>query len=352
MKKWLLIIIIVVVLGGGYFGYNAFFGPEELICPEECDDKKDCTEDTCGPETNFTCSFMPIVPCNGNKVCERGEIGNSTDCPDCEDNYPCSEDVFNFKTQECGNFDFAPCNGNSICEKGEYDNSTDCPDCNDDDNCTSEFFDYELGECVYDTVFFCCGNNICEIEESYLTCKNDCDPTYNELLIECGTNDKCRIDVILEYGNPTGCMYTVSLDGPDLCTIEFAQKTGNLSLCPTVSTNLMEAECYEKAIVSAHEIQDCLRFLEYPNDCIEGIAIRDKNQNHCNNVIEEPGFWNTISSRAQKCAATVTNDYTLCKFVDTEWISDSCYLDIAIALNDTSVCESHSKQTECEESVI
>ncbi|MFC1768403.1 hypothetical protein ACFLZX_01440 [Nanoarchaeota archaeon] len=49
---------------------------------DRCDDGKACTDDFCGPQTNFICINEIITPCCGNGLCESGEndvcLG---DCP-------------------------------------------------------------------------------------------------------------------------------------------------------------------------------------------------------------------------------------------------------------------------------
>lgn len=53
--------------------------PEEVKCPESCDDFNPCTIDYC---EKGICRHTPIVPCCGNGICEEGE--NEINCPtDC-----------------------------------------------------------------------------------------------------------------------------------------------------------------------------------------------------------------------------------------------------------------------------
>lgn len=53
--------------------------PEEVICPESCDDFNPCTEDYC---EKGLCMHKPIIPCCGNGICEEGEsvLNCAEDC--------------------------------------------------------------------------------------------------------------------------------------------------------------------------------------------------------------------------------------------------------------------------------
>ena len=59
---------------------------EVLECPSTCGDFDVCTEDVCGPETNYECVHFPIRPCCGNEICESRE--SYRNCPS-----DCVEDV-------------------------------------------------------------------------------------------------------------------------------------------------------------------------------------------------------------------------------------------------------------------
>jgi len=59
-------------------------------CPIFYDDNNDCTNDKCGPETNYIPVYEDIVPCCGNNICESSESKETCedDCKDpSDDNY-------------------------------------------------------------------------------------------------------------------------------------------------------------------------------------------------------------------------------------------------------------------------
>ncbi len=66
------------------------------------------------------------------------------------------------------------CDGNGICETGEYPDSSDCPQCDDGDPCTQDGYDYGLASCVYESIVPCCGNMDCEEGEDDVACPEDC----------------------------------------------------------------------------------------------------------------------------------------------------------------------------------
>ncbi|MCF7862244.1 hypothetical protein K9M79_08465 [Candidatus Woesearchaeota archaeon] len=94
-------------------------------CPETCNDSKICTQDSCSILTGFKCQNVDIIPCIGNSICEPGEYP-SQDCPDCDDDYPCTEDSFNYNKMDCNHIIINPCDGNGKCEPGEEGVSKDC----------------------------------------------------------------------------------------------------------------------------------------------------------------------------------------------------------------------------------
>jgi hypothetical protein len=114
---------------------------------EGCKVKVDCPDRTCFTKDciDYNCSYSPIIPCCGNGICEIGEdYENCTDCPNCDDENNCTEDLFDYDKQRCVNGEIVPCCGNGICEIGEdYENCTDCPNCDDENNCTEDLFDYD-----------------------------------------------------------------------------------------------------------------------------------------------------------------------------------------------------------------
>jgi len=109
-----------------------------MECTPDCTGHESITEEcelscgTCEEENNATCTCDIIVPCDGNGICEEGEYPGSNDCPECDDEDNCTEDMYNYTPGECYHNIIVPCCGNGLCEnetKG-MENSTNCPvDC-------------------------------------------------------------------------------------------------------------------------------------------------------------------------------------------------------------------------------
>ena len=66
--------------------------PDEVIvkeptqtCPSSCEDNNECTVNSCSAETDYKCSYSPIIPCCGDNSCDQEEDCNScaTDCGEC-----------------------------------------------------------------------------------------------------------------------------------------------------------------------------------------------------------------------------------------------------------------------------
>jgi len=70
-------------------------------CPSSCNDYDKCTNDDCSKTTNFGCIHTKIIPCDGNDICEEGEYGVSTDCPNCEDNNLFTKDKYDYLKGNC-----------------------------------------------------------------------------------------------------------------------------------------------------------------------------------------------------------------------------------------------------------
>lgn len=87
--------------------FNIFLFGCVAQCPPSCDDNNPCTKDYCSEETSFQCVHENIPNCCGNGICESENnetfLTCSSDCPNCDDNNPCTEDTFNYETQKCEN---------------------------------------------------------------------------------------------------------------------------------------------------------------------------------------------------------------------------------------------------------
>jgi len=101
---------------------DIFCPPTTKTCPDgfvaECmnfylPDKKRCT--SCEPDCSEhckpcgrcevlnkkNCTCIKIFPCDGNGICEEGEYPHSSDCPSCDDQNPCTEDIYNYTLKKC-----------------------------------------------------------------------------------------------------------------------------------------------------------------------------------------------------------------------------------------------------------
>ncbi|MCF7861752.1 hypothetical protein K9M79_05905 [Candidatus Woesearchaeota archaeon] len=138
-------------------------------CPVSCDDSNDCTLDLCSGDTGFMCDNQIILNCSGNGICELGEYP-SEDCPDCDDQNPCTIDNYEFSIGCYYNLTY-DCLGNKICELGEFP-SEDCPDCDDNDSCTHDEYNFRTDRCDHKAMTPCKGNGLCELGEYGLS---DCE---------------------------------------------------------------------------------------------------------------------------------------------------------------------------------
>lgn len=125
-----------------------------LDCPN-CDDNNECTKDSFDYYKQ-KCSNAPnlSVICCGNTACEAGETyGNcARDCPNCDDGNKCTKDSYDYHKQQCLDEIIIPCCGNKICDKGAEKNSScpsDCPNCDDNSKLTSDSFNYTSQKCEH-----------------------------------------------------------------------------------------------------------------------------------------------------------------------------------------------------------
>jgi len=78
-------------------------------CPKSCDDNNQCTNDFCSVETGFKCMNTIKLNCNGNGICEAGEYGKSSDCPDCNDRNKCTADSYDTASKKCIHVEMKGC---------------------------------------------------------------------------------------------------------------------------------------------------------------------------------------------------------------------------------------------------
>jgi hypothetical protein len=363
---WIILISVagLVLVGGASF--FIFFNEK---CPSSCDDLNNCTRDYCSKDTDYRCKNDLLRPCDGNGICEHGEYGFAVDCPNCTDENVCTEDVFNYEKERCFHFKIFPCDGDGICSEGEFGKSDDCPTCDDDNNCTIDDYDVSTKTCSHEIIKDCCGNLICEIPERFSTCNQDCLPTIQEVSVFCGTDDNCKMDYAIKLEDEEVCFLTTVQDNVNDCITKIATIKKDADLC---SLSFFRPEyneiygrwfdqyyekekdidaCEKEVIISMQEPNLCLDMLNYPNSCLEELAIIMDNTSICEMIIQESGFVDTKRSLIEKCISIVKKDYSLCKFIDKKWIADDCISAIAKTLNNTVICQEHSAPGECEKEV-
>ena len=307
-------------------------------CPKSCEDKNPCTKDYCSEASGYVCKNDILFNCNGNAICEEGEYLTSTDCPDCADTNPCTVDTYDYSNKSCVHTSINNCCGNGICELLENRTSCpkDCPDCNDKNDCTSDRYSHEKNKCEYIAQYPCCGNGACEFTENYLDCPRDCPPSKEEQFAEC-TNDECKLNVALQFLDESICPKLLTVENTNKCHLEIAVKANRLELCEKIPDNVMLLDCKQSIAVQTNNTQLCLSALANPNLCLEKIAIKTDDMPVCNLLIE--GFVATRDDFVKKCYAKVSKNYLNCKSIERSWIKDLCYRELALMLNDSSICE-------------
>ncbi len=78
-------------------------------CPNSCDDNNPCTNDFCSSQTGFKCMNVIKLNCDGNGICEAGEYGKSTDCPNCDDGNKCTADSYDTASKQCIHVEMKGC---------------------------------------------------------------------------------------------------------------------------------------------------------------------------------------------------------------------------------------------------
>jgi hypothetical protein len=149
------------------------------------DDCTSCDPDCSGHETKIICEESWVCSgwsgCfNGSKTRSCSDVNscNTTlekpefieDCTSCSITCGSCQDT---DLQNCVCLNITPCSGNFMCEYGEYGISSDCPDCNDENQCTDDYYNYTAQSCYYEEITPCCGNGICEELENG-NCTQDC----------------------------------------------------------------------------------------------------------------------------------------------------------------------------------
>jgi hypothetical protein len=195
-------------------------------------------------------------------------------------------------------------------------------------------------------------------------------PSIDDIRVLCGTDDICKVNYAIKYSKIDACYLTATKENANDCITKISVKNNDITLCRNsfmkdeydfkfgVWTNQFQSKekdidaCESNVIIKSMNFSDCLNYLQYPNECIENIALRDNNILICNNMIEEPGFINTKDSFIEKCKNIFNKDYTRCKYIKERWIVDNCILKIAQMINDSSICKGSSNSANCEKQVL
>lgn len=335
LHRFIFIFLLLVIVMAGCATLSKLMPSK---CPKSCEDKNKCTVDYCSEATEFLCKHDILLNCNGNGICEEGEYQYSTDCPDCADANPCTVDTYDYANSSCKHIEIKDCCGNGVCESVENRTSCpkDCPDCNDNNDCTIDEYNYEKKVCEHLGLSPCCGNKVCEVTESYFDCSEDCPPNEAEQFAECA-NDECKLNVAIQFKDEKICPKLLTSSNTDKCYEEIGVITNRLELCSLIQSTELMLNCKEEIAVKTNDTQLCLSTLTRANVCLEKIAVAKKDVLVCNLLKEE--FVATRDDFVKKCYAKVTANYLNCKAIERVWIKDLCYRELALMLNDTSICE-------------
>lgn len=214
--------------------------------PIDCTDNNPCTEDYCDPKVG-------CINQAGSKICDDGNACTEMDTCDatgkcigkpvvCDDKNQCT-------TDSCDLFDgclFAPklgnpCDDNDICTASDECKNGVCQGitmvCNDNNTCTTDNCDPEKG-CQYknkDNGTPCDDNKPCTSADGQPDCKGDC--------------DSCSAGIC--YGKPVVCQDN------NLCTNDYCdeavgcQHIPNTAFCNDNNPCTQNDQCTEKACVGA-----------------------------------------------------------------------------------------------------
>jgi hypothetical protein len=113
-KKVVIFLILIPILGA--IAYGIFIAITYWKCSKTT--PQACETNTCGFSlSGFSLTTEMKDNCCGNKTCEIGETNSvcATDCPNCDDGSECTEDSYNYNSQQCVHEQlYAPCHVRSI----------------------------------------------------------------------------------------------------------------------------------------------------------------------------------------------------------------------------------------------
>ena len=126
---------------------------------KDCQDANPCTDDVCDPKTG-DCGHSPVAaggPCDDDSKCTQDDVCTEGSCSGkvlaCDDANPCTDDLCDAKIGCTTSANSAPCDDNDACSVGESCANELCAggqakDCNDDNVCTKDACDPATGACT------------------------------------------------------------------------------------------------------------------------------------------------------------------------------------------------------------
>ncbi len=155
---------------------NSVINDDCTDCEPDCTGHEitECEETWVCSEWNDCTEGMEERECTDLNSCgsENNKPNESRECFSCD--IECGICKY-LNVSGCVCIEMTDCDGNGICEEGEYGNSSDCPDCDDDNNCTEDGYNHNEGGCYNDHIIPCCGNGVCEEGENSTSCIEDCE---------------------------------------------------------------------------------------------------------------------------------------------------------------------------------
>ena len=272
--------------------------------PEACDDRVDCTDDSCDEEAQSCTNVTNDAKCSNGLFCDGEEICDPVlDCrgreSPCDDGVGCTDDVCDEDFNTCMNVaSDANCDDGRFCSGVETcDPVLDCQSgsdpCDDGVGCTDDFCDEELGTCTSlardgncDDDLFCNGRETCDPAL-------DCQPGTPR----CDDGVACTVDVCDEIAdtcsntpNDSDCDDGLFCNGAETCHAAFGCREGSDpcvdgvgctddvcdELLDTCANTPNDANCDDGRFCNGAESCDfLLGCVGGPQPCDDGVACTD-----------------------------------------------------------------------------
>jgi len=288
--------------------------------PPNCNDNFPCTQDVC-VEANDTCAHSPFNSlCNNNKFCDGVEVCSPTQgCqagppPDCGDSIECTDDRCIEATDSCQHVENnAACNNGLFCDGVEQCQALiGCyagppPNCSDNVDCTVDVCVEETDTCSHAAVNNNCANGrICdgtEICDPIAGCQAGT-PLVCTDAIPCTSNTCVEPQGCVVTPNNTVCTNGLFCDGTEVCNPGVGCQSGTPPNCADALTCTNDA-CVEASDTCSH----------VPNGLLCGNGVIDPNCGEecddpnpgeiCNDFIDNDGDM-LIDCADPDCAEVVT----------------------------------------------